>query len=400
VLSARLTRPDGAEPARVATGSHIELRLPSGRVRQYSLSATRRSHGLADRRAREPAGRGGSLELPTSPSRARPSSYAARATTPPCRRRVLPLPGRWNRVTPILAMGARRRDDRRPFSVVYGGRTRGPWPSSTTSARPRGRVDPAPQDEHGLPTYRPCSPPRGPARRYCCGPAPMIAAVERALRRARALGSLHVERSRRATISSRPSTRPRTPRSTCTGALRAHDARPPDKRLIEVLQRPCPGSATTARRAIAVRARRAFSAGRPRSRLRAHEDERAAGRTMMICVGRCKKGDSSWTSKCASASPKARAASQARRRCRTQRRTCATPARSAAWLPARRRPAEQGQRATTPPRPSGRAERGDTTSDTVATSAGQPLEDVHLPQRGGHCQSDSAMRMTPSPPPK
>jgi len=97
---------------------------------------------------------------------------------------------------------------------------------STTSARRGGRVDLLPRTSTGSPTYGLLAP-RGPHRRVLLRTGPDDRRRRKALRRARALGSAcTLSVSRRATISSRPSTRPRTPRRRAPGALRAHDARP------------------------------------------------------------------------------------------------------------------------------------------------------------------------------
>ncbi|WP_432824598.1 PDR/VanB family oxidoreductase [Dactylosporangium sp. CA-092794] len=64
VVSITLTDPDGAELPEWQPGAHLDLTLPSGRIRQYSLCgdpADRRSYTVAV--LREVSGRGGSVEL-------------------------------------------------------------------------------------------------------------------------------------------------------------------------------------------------------------------------------------------------------------------------------------------------------------------------------------------------
>ncbi|MEV4604386.1 PDR/VanB family oxidoreductase [Amycolatopsis sp. NPDC049253] len=64
VVSLRLERPDGGGLPSWEPGAHVELTLPSGRIRQYSLCGPRDDpHGYTIAVLREPSSRGGSAEI-------------------------------------------------------------------------------------------------------------------------------------------------------------------------------------------------------------------------------------------------------------------------------------------------------------------------------------------------
>ena len=82
VLSVELVDPDGRDLPTWEPGSHLDLRLPGGLSRQYSLAGDphdRRRYRLGI--LREEAGRGGSAYVHEALARATPSTSAARATT-------------------------------------------------------------------------------------------------------------------------------------------------------------------------------------------------------------------------------------------------------------------------------------------------------------------------------
>jgi len=296
VLSARLARPDGADLPAWRPGAHIELRLPSGRVRQYSLCGD-----PADRAGwrigvlREPAGRGGSLELHTL---AEPgATFVVRGP-----RNHFPLVDAESYlflaggigVTPILAMVRAAATTGRPFSVVYGGRTRASMAFvDDLSAAAGDALTLLPQDEHGLPDLPAVLATAGPGTAvYCCGPAPMIAAVESHCAELGLSSRLHVERF---TAGDDLEVAMDAAENTAFDVHLARSERtmhvPPDKRLIEVLQAAVPGLSYDCEKGYCGACETRVLSGTPEHRDSVlTEDERAAGRTMMICVGRCKNG--------------------------------------------------------------------------------------------------------------
>ena len=178
-------------------GSHLDLTLPSGRRRQYSLCgdpADRSTYSIAVRRL--PAGGGGSLEVHEvvkpgvrlavrGPLNAFPLINAEQ---------YLFLAGGIG-ITPVLPMVeavARRGWD---WRFVYTGRSRASMPFlDRVEALDPARVQVRPDDEKGQPTVVELLVDAAPdAAVYCCGPAPMLDGVVAAVH-ARGTGSVHTER--------------------------------------------------------------------------------------------------------------------------------------------------------------------------------------------------------------
>ncbi|GAA4717735.1 cytochrome P450/oxidoreductase [Phytohabitans rumicis] len=291
VVSVQLAAADGSELPGWAPGAHVEVRLPSGRVRQYSLSgdpADRHRYRVAV--LREEDGRGGSVELHalarpgvTLPVRG-PRNHFPLVPAP----RYVFLAGGIG-ITPILAMVRSTVEAGTPFRVVYGGRSRASMAyADELLALAGSSVELVPQDERGLPDLPALLGSVSPDTAiYCCGPAGMIAAVERECA-ARGL-TLYVERftaGDELEVAFDPS------RNT---AFDVHLARrgltlrvPPDKRLIEVIREAVPGLSYDCEKGYCGACETRVLAGTPEHRDSIlTPDERAAARTMMICVGRC-----------------------------------------------------------------------------------------------------------------
>lgn len=296
VVAVGLGLPDGGELPAWQPGAHVELRLPSGRLRQYSLcgdpadTATWRIGVL-----HEPKGRGGSVELHEL---ARPGvSFAVRGprnhfplTPAPS---YLFLAGGIG-VTPILAMVREAAGRGTPFTVVYGGRTRSTMAFAEELAAVAGEaLTLLPQDEAGLPDL-----PRllggldADTAVYACGPAPMLAAVERECARLNLTDRLHLERFTAGddleTAFDAAENRPFEVRLARTGVTLPV---PADRRLIEVLRENVSGLSYDCEKGYCGACETRVLAGTPEHRDSVLSDEeRRAGRTMMICVGRC-QGD-------------------------------------------------------------------------------------------------------------
>ncbi|WP_063039692.1 PDR/VanB family oxidoreductase [Nocardia grenadensis] len=170
-------------------GAHLDLFLPSGRLRQYSLCGNPRErfrYRIAVRRIDD--GAGGSLEMhrdlrPGDPLRARGPRNAFTFVAAPA---YLFLAGGIG-ITPILPMvraaGGRGR-------LIYTGRSRATMPFV---ADLRG-ADIRPDDEYGppnIPELLATAPPG--AAVYVCGPPPMLAAARRSIFEHNPTGSLHTE---------------------------------------------------------------------------------------------------------------------------------------------------------------------------------------------------------------
>lgn len=182
VVALTLAHPEGGRLPDWAPGAHIDLVLPTGLTRQYSLCGDRWDpHRYRIGVLRETAGRGGSAYIhdhlrvgdrvsvggPRNNFRLVPSED------------YLFVAGGIG-ITPLLPMvhqaellGARWR-------LLYGGRARPTMAFRDELAGYGDQVTLVPQDEHGLldlPAWQP--PPSSATKVYCCGPEGLLAAVER-----------------------------------------------------------------------------------------------------------------------------------------------------------------------------------------------------------------------------
>ena len=184
---ARLTlrRADGAELPVWAPGAHVDLVLGDGLTRQYSLCGDPAERAVLQVAVlREPDGRGGSayvhdvLAVGDTVHVRGPRNHFALT---PARRYVFVAGGIG--ITPILPMIAAADAAGVDWHLFYGGRTRASmaFRAELQEAHP-GRVTVHPQDEHGLLDLATIlSEPGTDAQDvavYCCGPEPLLAAVE------------------------------------------------------------------------------------------------------------------------------------------------------------------------------------------------------------------------------
>ncbi|MDT0571841.1 cytochrome P450 [Streptomyces sp. DSM 3412] len=296
VVAVDLGLPDGGELPRWRPGAHVELRLPSGRLRQYSLcgdpaDATTWRIGVLH----EPQGRGGSVELHELASPGATFSVRGPRNHFPLLQApsYLFIAGGIG-VTPILAMVREAAGRGTPFTVVYGGRTRSTMAfADELTAIAGDALTLLPQDEAGLPDLPRLLGGLAPdAAVYACGPAPMLAAVEQECARLDLTDRLHLERF---AVGDDPET---TFDAAENRAFEVQLARtgvtltvPADRRLIEVLRDAVSGLSYDCEKGYCGACETRVLAGTPEHRDSVLSDEeRLAGRTMMICVGRC-QGD-------------------------------------------------------------------------------------------------------------
>ncbi|WP_329386355.1 PDR/VanB family oxidoreductase [Streptomyces sp. NBC_01351] len=162
-----------------APGAHVDITLPSGLVRQYSLCGDPADSGrytIAIRLIED--GRGGSRE-----AHAQLVEGAELELRPPRNRfELVPAPSYafvagGIGITPILPMLRAATAAGADWTLLYGGRSRASMPFLAELAAYRDRVTLAPEDETGLPDLSALAgiPPGTPV--YCCGPDPLMAAV-------------------------------------------------------------------------------------------------------------------------------------------------------------------------------------------------------------------------------
>jgi ferredoxin-NADP reductase len=196
VVSLTLRDPDGGPLPAWEPGAHVDLRLAPGLVRQYSLCGD-----PADRHAwrlavlREAGGRGGSAHVHDRlRAGARLKARGPRNHFPlvPAGRYLFIAGGIG--ITPILPMVAAARAAGAEWRLLYGGRNRASMAFLDELAHHGGAVFIRPQDETGLLGLgEALAEPRDDTAVYCCGPEPLLAAVEERCS-VWPRGTLHVER--------------------------------------------------------------------------------------------------------------------------------------------------------------------------------------------------------------
>jgi ferredoxin-NADP reductase len=196
VVEIGLTLPDQKQLPHWRPGAHVDLELPNGLVRQYSLcgspedAATYRIAVL-----REPQGRGGSMA-------AHQLTLGEEVTVRGPRNNFELLPSHRYLfiaggigITPLVPMLETATAQQADWRLVYGGRSRGSMAYRDELVKKYGsRVEIVPQDEFGLLDLESIvGTPEPGILVYCCGPEPLLQAVE-AKMRSWPRGALHVER--------------------------------------------------------------------------------------------------------------------------------------------------------------------------------------------------------------
>ncbi len=196
VLSLELVDPGGRELPAWEPGAHLDVQLTAGLSRQYSLSGDPHDrHRYRIAVLREPVGRGGSAYVHDV---LRPG-HRVGYTGPRNHFRLEPSPAYLFiaggiGITPILPMIARLAEEGAPWHLVYGGRAASSMAFTAELVRHGDRVTLHPQDAHGLLDLDALvGTPRPDTLVYCCGPEPLLRAVEERMAGWPA-DSLHLER--------------------------------------------------------------------------------------------------------------------------------------------------------------------------------------------------------------
>lgn len=181
VVSLELVAPDGARLPDWTPGAHVDLVLPNGTTRQYSLCGDRwDAHRYRVGVLREPAGRGGSAYVHDHLAVGDAVGLGGPRNNFPLvpAERYLFVGGGIG-ITPLLPMIRQATLLGADWELLYGGRTRASMAFLHELAGiDRDRVRVVPQDEHGLLDLAGfLGAPEPGTRVYACGPAPMLAAL-------------------------------------------------------------------------------------------------------------------------------------------------------------------------------------------------------------------------------
>ncbi|MEU9347977.1 PDR/VanB family oxidoreductase [Streptomyces sp. NPDC048278] len=289
VVELRLVRRDGLPLPPWEPGAHVELTLPSGLRRSYSLCGDpteRAAWTVAVHLA--PAGRGGSREIHTTALVGRELSVEGPVNRFP----LLPAPGYLLLaggigVTPLLSMARALAAGALPWRLVLGARDRSRLAyAEELTALGGDRVRLVPEDEAGLPDLAAelAATPPGHAV-YACGPAAMLDAVTELCRTAVPPRALHVERFGPSVEAEEDMERGRFEVVLRRSGLRL--AVPADRSLLEVVRDRVPDVPYSCEEGYCGSCETSVLAGNPD-----HRDsvigpqERATATTMMICVSR------------------------------------------------------------------------------------------------------------------
>lgn len=291
VVRLTLARADGEPVPAWAPGAHIDLLLGPGLERQYSLCGDPGDTSVLQVAVlRESAGRGGSRYVHDKLVegvlvRARgPRNYFALVEA----ERYLFIAGGIG-ITPILPMIAEAERRGADWRLVYGGRTRASmaFADELTTRRPE-RVELCPQNETGLLDLEGLlGVPRVDTAVYCCGPEPLLAAVEERCT-SWPRDALHTERFA-------PKAQPDRGPSESFEVELARSGRtlkvPADRSILEVIEDAGVPVLSSCREGTCGTCETGVLEGVPDHRdslLTA--DEQAVGDLMFICVSRCRSG--------------------------------------------------------------------------------------------------------------
>lgn len=289
VVTLELAAPSGLRLRDWAPGAHIDLLLPNGMTRQYSLCGDRWDPftyrvGVL----REQAGRGGSayvhdeLEVGDPIGVGGPRNNFALVPS----ERYLFVAGGIG-ITPLLPMLRQADMLGTDWHLLYGGRRRASMAFLDELAGYGDRVQVVPQNEFGLldlPDF--LAPPHPGVKIYACGPAPLLAATEAACA-GRHPHTLHTERF----VSDEPAAARRAPFAVELARTGVTVTVPPEMTILDAVGMVGVEVLSSCRQGICGTCETTVLAGEPDHRDAVLEDhERQAGDCMFICVSRA-RGD-------------------------------------------------------------------------------------------------------------
>ncbi len=291
IVSLELVHPSGRPLLAWTPGAHVDIHLPSGLARSYSLcgdQADPRAYRVAVLRA-DP-GRGGSAEIHENALVGHQFSVSPPRNNFPLRPapHYLFLAGGIG-ITPILAMARAVSASGAPWTLVYGGRSRSSMAfADELGSLHGGELVFVPQDECGLPDLAAAfaGSPEG-AVAYCCGPGVMIDAVLAAGRAVRPDMPILLERFSADTSGARPDDRDDEPFEVTLSRTGATVTVPRGVSVLQAVRAVRPDVMSSCEEGVCSACETAVLEGIPD-----HRDsvltprERAANRYMMICVSR------------------------------------------------------------------------------------------------------------------
>lgn len=287
VVALTLRDPAGGDLSAWQPGAHLDLLLDDGLTRQYSLCGDPGDRSVWQVAVlREPAGRGGSAyvhdrltEGTTVRVRGPRNNFALRPAA-----RYLFVAGGIG-ITPILPMTTAAQAAGAEWTLLYGGRSRTSMAFLDRLATYGDKVRVAPQDETGLldlAAY--LAAPEEDTLVYCCGPEPLLDAVEEWCR-GWPSGALQVERFRPRELD------PELPAASFELVLARSGMAltvPSGSSIIDVVEAAGVPVLSSCREGTCGTCETDVVEGTPDHRdSLLTDEERAAGETMMICVSRC-----------------------------------------------------------------------------------------------------------------
>ncbi len=285
VVTLTLAHPAGEQAPAWEPGAHIDLVL-GDITRQYSLCGDPDDRGaLRISVLREPDGRGGSvhvhdkLAVGDEIDVVGPRNNFALVTAPS----YLFVAGGIG-ITPLLPMLRQVHRDGRPWRLLYGGRSRASMAfADELAGQYPDRVALRPQDEYGLLDLRAAlDATDSGAAVYCCGPEPLLAAIEDECR-GRAALELHVERFAPKPVEAGPAGAFEVELARSGTVVRVGES----ESVLDAVQRGGADVDFSCREGTCGTCEVAVLGGSPEHRDSVlTEDEQAANDVMMICVSR------------------------------------------------------------------------------------------------------------------
>jgi len=286
VMTLELAAPSGGRLRDWTPGSHVDLLLPNGLTRQYSLCGDRRDPSTYRVGVlREPAGHGGSAFVHDELAVGDVVGVAGPRNNFPLvpSESYLFVAGGIG-ITPLLPMIAQAELLGADWRLLYGGRRRASMAFLDELAAYGDRVQVVPQDEHGLldlPAF--LGEPRPGVRIYSCGPAPLLAAMERAC----ADWPPHTLRTERFVADETGAPVRTTPFEVELARTGATVTVTPDMTIVDALGRVGVEVLTSCRRGVCGTCETTVLEGRPDHRdALLDDDERDAADCMYVCVSR------------------------------------------------------------------------------------------------------------------